>query len=100
MINIGLERFIYTWHFPKGKKTIDVKAKKGDKVIIKLNTGKVITGVISEIGTKNLRLRAGITLEGKRTTWFLNCRQIKIGDIVDFATYPKGSQRYRCVKLY
>lgn len=99
MIHTGIERYIYTWHFPKGKPDITVKAMKGDKVILMLNNRTVISGVISQIGTKNIELETSGKLFGRSRT-YLNWKTIKKDDISDFCVFPKNYQKYRNAKLY
>lgn len=99
MINIGMERHIYTWHYSKDKGSTMVIGVRGDKAIFKLENGRVISGIIKRVGTKNIVIQTNGNLIGQRRT-FLNWETIKTDDIKDFCIFPNGYQEYRYTKLY
>lgn len=95
MVNVRIERHIYSWRYQKD----DIEAKATDKVIFKLNNGHVVSGVIKRIGTKNIELQTYGNLQGKMTL-HLNWKIIKIDDIKKFCVFPKDYQKYDNKILY
>lgn len=90
-------RYLYTW-----KKGLYVEIKPSDKVIIKTKD-KIISGEISQIGTKYLTLRISPEYrykpnrKGRVASWV--AEQIKTDDIKNIAVYPECSQRYGYIDI-